>query len=396
MAIRFMAMLVRKKVGAQLGGIDLPGFLRQIDSLLSEIRPEPRRTTGAQQPLRVSSAAAPRVPAALRARLEPTAVDAFIEYASAKKLRRDRLRTSWHALRELVGLHRAVIGQAQLLKHKTNALQLAKELGKQIDASFEIETTEATAEKLAAVDSALLHLVRNAVDHGLGTPEERAAAGKPALGTLRVRSGVRDGALVVVVEDDGRGVNLDAVRARAIELGLVDANADITDRWVDLVCAPGFTTRARASDISGRGAGLDAVRHGIAEVGGTLTGTSRPNHGTTWTIRIPLRKITLDVQVIRAPGLAFPLVLGPGWTPGPDVADAPVYDLAHHLGITDSRAAGEARYFTDGERTIGFLVEREPVAASVRRIVTQAAPAPYEVVVLETMEGLLVYPERLK
>lgn len=397
MAIRFMAMLVRKKVGAQLGGIDLPGFLRQIDSLLSEIRPETRRTTGAQQPVRVSSSAAPRVSAALRARIEPTAVDAFIEYASARKLRRDRLRMSWHALRELVGLHRAVIGQAQLLKHKTNALQLAKELGKLIDASFEIGTAEATAEILAAVDAALLHLVRNALDHGLGTPEERTALGKPAQGTLRVRSRAQGGELVVVVEDDGRGINLEAVRARAVEMGLVESSADIADRWLDLVCAPGFTTRARAGEISGRGAGLDAVRAGIAEVGGTLTATSRPNHGATWTVTIPLPKISIDVQVVRASGLTFPLVLAPGWTATPTAPDdAPVFDLAHHLGIAETRATGEPRYFTNGERTVGFLFEREPVAATVRRIVTQPAPGPYEVVILETMEGLLVYPERLK
>jgi two-component system chemotaxis sensor kinase CheA len=396
MAIRLMAMLARKKVGAHLGGIDLPGFLGQIDSLLAEIRPEHRaRTTGAMQPLRASTSA-PRVSVALRARIEPAAVNAFIEYVSAKKLRRDRLRASWHALRDLVGMHRALVGPAQLLKHRTNAMELAKELGKQIDASFEIGTAEGTAQILSAVDSALLHLVRNALDHGLGTPEERLASGKPAHGSLRVRTYANDNELVVHVEDDGRGVSLDAVRARASELGLVEANADIRDLWVDLVCAPGFTTRTRASEISGRGAGLDAVRRGVAEVGGSLAGVTRDGHGTTWTLTIPLPKITVDVQVVRAPGVSFPLVLAPEWSRVPTAQNTPVYDLAYHLGISDTRANGEARYFTNGDRTVGFILDGEPIAANARRLVTQPPPGAYEVVVVETMEGLLVYPDRLK
>ncbi len=182
MAVRFMAMLVRKKAGAKLGGIDLPGFVAQIDALLAEIRPhEPRRATGSFPPMRVASAP-PRVSPALRARLEPVAVDSYIEYAVARRARRDRLRASWHALRELVGMQRALVGPSQLAKHRDGAVALARELGKQVQLTFDVDTVEATAAILAAVDTAVLHLVRNAIDHGLEPPTSASRAARRRTG----------------------------------------------------------------------------------------------------------------------------------------------------------------------------------------------------------------------
>jgi two-component system chemotaxis sensor kinase CheA len=266
MAIRFMAMLVRKKVGSHLVGIDLPGFIKQIDGILAELRPEPprtARTSTGSQPVKIAGAAI-RIPSAMRTRLGPIAVDTFIEYSMARGLRRDRLRTSWHGLRDMIGIHRAVLGSNQLSKHKGGAQALAKDLGKQVDVQFDLEAVEATAEILAAVDSAVLHLVRNGVDHGIETPSERAAAGKPPAGTIRVGATQDTGAFVLTVEDDGRGIVMDDVRKRAVERGLIPPDeTDIEDHWVELVCQPGFTTRSEASETSGRGVGLDVVRVGI-------------------------------------------------------------------------------------------------------------------------------------
>src|SRR5207245_1510451 len=118
--------------------------------------------------------------------LAALAVDAFIEYAAARGQRRDRLRTSWHSLRELVGIQRAALGTGQLDKHRTNALQLAQDLGKQLVVTFDIATAEVTAETLAALDAASLHLVRNAVDHGIELPAVRTAAGKASAGAIRL------------------------------------------------------------------------------------------------------------------------------------------------------------------------------------------------------------------
>src|SRR6185436_5289133 len=129
--------------------------------------------TGTMIPIKMATG--PRVPRVLRAQLGPIAVDNFIEYAMARGARRDRLRASWHGLRDLVGIARAVLGANQLSKHKAGATQLAREVKKQVEVAFDLETVEATTEILGAVDTAVLHLVRNAIDHGIEAPADRVA-----------------------------------------------------------------------------------------------------------------------------------------------------------------------------------------------------------------------------
>ena len=409
MALRFMAMLVRKKVGAQLQGIDLPGFISQIDKLLAEIKPRSSRPiTGLQQAQRRDSRL-PRVPIAVRSRLAPIAIDAFVEYAAARGTRRDRLRASWHALRDLIGIQRAVIGAGQLAKHRHNAITIARDLGKEVDVAFEIETAEITTEMLAALDAAVLHLVRNAVDHGIESPADRAAAGKPAIGKILLTCGLRDDRLVLSIEDDGRGIALDEVLARAIDLGLVSPNAtDARDRWFDLICQPGFSTRTEASDVSGRGAGLDAVRSAVTDVGGTLTATTADGAGTTWTISIPLPQVTISGHVFRAPGVPFPIVIDDSWSLVPEMerdgvppalgtgnGTTPI-DIALRLGLVDEASAGTPRYVTNGHHTIGILSDRAPAATQARRLVAVAPPSFAEIATLDTVEGLLIHPDRLR
>ena len=396
MALRFMAMLVRKKVGAQLQGIDLPGFIAQIDKLLAEIKPRPSRAiTGVQVALRRDSRM-PRVPVAIRSRLAPIAIDAFVEYAAARGVRRDRLRASWHALRDLIGTQRAVIGAGQLAKHRTNALGIARDLGKEVDVTFEIESAEVTTEMLAALDAAVLHLVRNAVDHGIESPVDRAVAGKPTAGRIAVRCGLNDGSLVLSIADDGRGVAIEEVLARAIDLGLVSPNAtDASERWFDLVCQPGFSTRTEASDVSGRGAGLDAVRSAITDVGGTLTATTADGAGTTWTISIPVPQVTITGQVFRAPGVPFPIVIEESWQPASDNGTPPI-DLALRLGLVDEPTSGTPRYVTNGTDTIGIVSTHAPSATSARRLVAVPPPSFAEIATLDTVEGLLIHPDRLR
>ncbi|HWU90097.1 MAG TPA: Hpt domain-containing protein, partial [Kofleriaceae bacterium] len=194
MAIRFMVMLVRKRVGSQLTAIDLPGFVRQIDGVLERHERAPRPRSGSIPPLIRVAATTTRVAAGIRDHLGPAAVDAFIEYAVAKGARRDRLRSSWHTLRDLIGVQRAVISTGQLEKYRESVASLARQLGKQVELRFEVATAEVTAEVLIAIDVAALHLVRNAVDHGIEPPAERAAAGKPARGTIHLRGGMQDDA----------------------------------------------------------------------------------------------------------------------------------------------------------------------------------------------------------
>jgi two-component system chemotaxis sensor kinase CheA len=273
---------------------------------------------------------------------------------------------------------------------------LARELGKKVEVIFDVGTAEATGEVLAAVDTAVLHLVRNAIDHGIELPDERTRAGKSAHGTIRVHCGAHGDEIIATVTDDGRGVPLDEVRARAIDLGWITPDdADLSTRWFDLVCQPGFTTRTEASDVSGRGVGLDAVRVGIQDVGGTLTATTTQNRGTAWRIAIPVPKMTIEAHVLRVPGASFPFVIDTSWKLGESVEGAPVVDLAYRLGLTEERLNQPTRYFTRGDKTIGIVTDRATQIASVRRLLIAPLPSIADIVLVEAVEGLLLHVDRL-
>jgi len=384
MAIRFIGVLVRKKAGASVTGIDLPGFLKHIDGVLAELRPqgEVRRTTGSLPALRRE--AAPPLPPAAAATLAPAAVDAFIEYASASGARRDRLRASWHALRDLLAIERAAVGTAQLIKHRRGAEVLARELGKRVEILIDVAPVEATIQALAAADTAVLHLVRNAVDHGIA-----------AQGTVRVTGGAEGDTLVITVADNGRGVDLRRVRARALEIGLLaHADDDVESRWLDLVCTPGFSTRPTASDVSGRGIGLDAVRATIVAAGGSLTATSTPGAGSSWRMAVPIPRITFEGHLLRMPAVPFSVPVEAGWQLAAS-GDGPVIDLAHHLGLAAPAVAPSVAWLVRDGITVGLAVERPPARVTARRLLAAGAPAIGEVASVDAAEALLLHPERL-
>ena len=384
MALRFMGMLVHKKVGERLGGIDLPGFVKQIDEVLAKATEQgrPRTRTGKQAV--VAKPRAMTLPQALRDQLGPLAVDAFIEYASSRGHRRNRLRASWQSFRDLIGLHRAVVGTAQLIKHRTGALSLAKELGKHADVSFELGTAEVTTEMLAALDVAALHLIRNAIDHGITQS-----------GRVRLRGGARDDGFVLVVEDDGPGINWDQIRARAIELGLLDASIAPqleAGALLEVMCQPGFSTRREASDVSGRGVGLDAVRAAVTELGGALSVASSPGGGTAWTVRLPPVQLTMPALAIHATGLPFPVLFDASW----QRTDRPgrALDLARELGV-GSGDGGVPYAFASGDRVVVVPCVAPPEPVVARRVIATLPEAIGEVVVIETTEALLLRPRAL-
>src|SRR5262249_12983045 len=142
MALRFMAMLIRKRIGSDLSGIDLPGFVRHIDSVLKRHDHHPGRARPGSVPPALRPSIGNRMTTQLRTQLGTAATDAFIEYAVAAGPRRDRLRTSWHLLRDLIGIQRAILSSQQLAKYKPSVIALAKDLGKDIDVVFEMGTAE--------------------------------------------------------------------------------------------------------------------------------------------------------------------------------------------------------------------------------------------------------------
>jgi two-component system chemotaxis sensor kinase CheA len=395
-ALRFMVTLVGKRVGAKSSGIDLPGFVRQLDSVLKRHEHTGRSRPGSVPPaLRAMSPV--RLSSGLRGTLGPAAVDAFIEYATAKGPRRDRLRSSWHLLRDLVGIQRAVIGTEQVQKYRASASALAQDLGKQVEVRFDVEAAEVTSEVLAALDTATLHLLRNAVDHGIEAPDARTAAGKPPAGKVTLRGKRQDGTYVLAIEDDGGGIDFDRVRARGIELGLLPRAGEVDPaRLVDLLCHPGFSTRTAANEVSGRGVGLDAVRGGAIDVGGNVTATSTPGKGTTWTVTVPITPLTISGYAVRAPGLRFPLVFGEQWQLMPKPMVTVVVDLGVALGLSPSNSISATVWgFTNGELSIGIMAGGKPLEVSARTLVMTPPHAIGQVVTVDAVEGLLVRPDRI-
>ncbi len=397
MALRFMAMLVRKKVGSQLPGINLPGFIRQIDRMLAEARGEATPRARNVTPMNRVSGPSARLSPSVRARLASIALDLFLEYAESRGTRRNRLRTSWHSLRDLVGVHRALIGTGQLVKHQVGAYALAKELGKQVEVVVEIASAEVTTDVLAAIDLAVLHLVRNAIDHGIEPATDRTAAGKPASGIIRVRGALSGDTFELSVADDGSGIAFERVRQRAAELGIVAPADDASDRWIDVLCYPGLSTRSEATDVSGRGVGLDAARASIVDVGGTMTLRSTRSAGTTWNITMPITPIQVECHMFRAPDVPVPVAIDSTWTPAARPGHGPILDLGAALGLGDpagARAEAAPAWFERGSDAFAIVAERAPALASARKLVLTPAAAFAEIIVSDGVESLLLRPDQ--
>jgi two-component system chemotaxis sensor kinase CheA len=146
---------------------------------------------------------------------------------------------------------------------------LSVETGKTINLETYGETTEVDKGVIEKIGDPLTHMIRNAVDHGLEGAEERIAAGKPVEGTIKLSAEQKGARIFVRVQDDGRGINRERVKAKAIEKGIIAADAQLTNEEIDqLICAPGFSTADTISNISGRGVGMDVVRSNVEALGG--------------------------------------------------------------------------------------------------------------------------------
>ncbi len=168
---------------------------------------------------------------------------------------------------------------------------VALETGKQVEVQLDGGDTEVDRTILDAIRDPLIHLVRNAIDHGIESPEVRQSAGKPAAGTLRIRATNENGYILIDVEDDGRGLDFDRIRVIARErLGLPPHELDrMSDNALQkLIFEPGFSTSTSVSNISGRGVGMDVVKTNIEKIGGQLTLQSKPGYGTCVRITVPL------------------------------------------------------------------------------------------------------------
>jgi two-component system chemotaxis sensor kinase CheA len=180
------------------------------------------------------------------------------------------------------------------------ARELATKTGKKIKLETIGENTEIDKTVIEQLSDPLTHMIRNSADHGIEGPEQRLAAGKPETGTIRLSAEQAGGNILIIVEDDGAGINRERVLKLARDKGIVAPDITPTDEQIDqLIFAPGFSTAEAVSDISGRGVGMDVVLSNIKKIGGSVHVRSWTGKGTRMTLRLPLTLAVLDVMLVK-------------------------------------------------------------------------------------------------
>ena len=180
---------------------------------------------------------------------------------------------------------------------------LGLQLGKAIELKISGEQAELDKSVIEQLIDPLTHLVRNALDHGIELPADRLSAGKPAKGTLSLHAEHRGGRFVITVIDDGRGINPEMVKRRALEIGLLQATDEFDEAAMyALLLKPGFSTAQKISSVSGRGVGLDVVSENVRKLGGSLEIQSKQGAGTTFTINLPMTLAIVDGMIVGVAG----------------------------------------------------------------------------------------------
>src|SRR6185369_2907523 len=187
---------------------------------------------------------------------------------------------------------------------------LAGELGKEIDLVTEGGETELDKTVIEKLADPLVHLIRNCIDHGIETPAVREAAGKSRLGRLRLTAIYSGDSVQISISDDGKGIDRDVLRARAVERGVIQAGAVLSDtELLNLIFTPGLSTTTMVTTVSGRGVGMDVVRKGVDLLRGAITVSSRKGEGTTFTLRIPLTLAIIESLLVRVGNESYVLPL---------------------------------------------------------------------------------------
>src|SRR6516165_1032992 len=189
---------------------------------------------------------------------------------------------------------------------------VAKQCGKDVALEVAGQNTDLDKGILDALAEPLMHLVRNAVDHGVSAPEERLAAGKPARGTVYLNAYHQGTQVVIEIRDDGRGVDLERVRKQAVKRGLVnseEASRMLDSELINLIFEPGFSTASEITEVSGRGVGMDIVRTILDRLKGTVQVISQPGQGTAIQLRVPLTLASIQTLLFRVGGRLFAVPL---------------------------------------------------------------------------------------
>lgn len=191
---------------------------------------------------------------------------------------------------------------------------LAQKTEKELDLVIRGQDTELDRSVIEEINDPLIHLLRNSVDHGIETPSERISAGKNPRGTVILSARHEQGRIVLTVEDDGKGINIEKLKASAITKGLISQTEAATmpnDKAIDLIFLSGLSTSAKVSDISGRGVGMDIVRTNIERLNGTIVVETHPGKGSVFSISLPLTLAIVPTLLVKVGGISFaiPLVM---------------------------------------------------------------------------------------
>lgn len=210
------------------------------------------------------------------------------------------------SLQELSLSMRMVSVRATFQKMARLVRDVARKANKLVEFEMAGEETELDRNMVEAIADPLVHMVRNAVDHGIEAPAERDKSGKPKTGTVKLSAAHEGGSVVITLRDDGKGLNRDRIISKAIEKGLIDPAAQLTDREIyNLIFLPGFSTAEKITDISGRGVGMDVVRTNIEKLRGSVEIDSTPGAGSIFRIRLPLTLAIIDGMVVRVGSQRF-------------------------------------------------------------------------------------------
>lgn len=246
---------------------------------------------------------------------------------------------------------------------------LSRKSGKNVELSLQGKETELDKAMVEKLGDPLVHMVRNAVDHGIeSSPEERKAAGKPPEGHITLRAYQEGGSIHIAISDDGRGLDRESIAAKAVERGLISSSEDMSDEEVfALIFEPGFSTSSQVTDVSGRGVGMDVVKSTIEGMRGNIRISSEPGRGSTFTLVLPLTMAIIEGMVIRLGKERYILPLlsiVESFRPGRDMVATvtgkgetvpfrghllPLYRLAGLFGVRDSEQ--------DPEQAILVVVE---------------------------------------
>ncbi|HEX7421637.1 MAG TPA: chemotaxis protein CheA, partial [Thermoanaerobaculia bacterium] len=248
--------------------------------------------------------------------IERTQLDNIAKTISDRKLTQEIAKVTRNLDRKLNEMQRSVIEMRMVpvgqifSKLSRTVRKVARELKKEIELVLRGEDTELDKMMVEELTDPLMHIIRNALDHGIEPADERARLGKPPVGRVTLTAYQQGNSVVIDVRDDGRGIDTERIRAAAVKRGLIGAGETIDDeRAHELMFTPGFSTAASISEISGRGVGLDVVKRNIQQLKGTITIISEPGQGVTFRIMLPITLAIIQALIVRAAGEKFAIPL---------------------------------------------------------------------------------------